>query len=91
MHVPGVMPEWLKVAGFQAVVRWQVSHDAVVGMWDAGLPVAVLPLWQVMHVPGVMPAWLKVAGRHALVLWQESHDAVVGMWDAGLPVAVEPL
>jgi hypothetical protein len=44
MHVPGVTPAWLKVAGFQAVVRWQVSHDAVVGIWDAGLPVAVVPL-----------------------------------------------
>jgi hypothetical protein len=65
--VPGVTPAWLNVAGFQAVVRWQVSHDAVVGIWDAGLPVAVVPLWQVMHVPGVTPAWLNVAGFQAVV------------------------
>ncbi|MBC2729584.1 hypothetical protein [Thiobacillus sp.] len=38
-----------------AVVLWQVSQDAVVGMWVVGLPVAVVPLWQVEHVPGAMP------------------------------------
>jgi hypothetical protein len=51
-----------------AVVLWQVSQDAVVGMWVVGLPVAVVPLWQVEHVPGAMPVWLKVAGVQALVL-----------------------
>ncbi|QLQ01501.1 MAG: hypothetical protein HZY77_10135 [Thiobacillus sp.] len=51
-----------------AVVRWQASQDAVVGMWVVGLPVAVVPLWQVEHVPGAMPVWLKVAGVQALVL-----------------------
>jgi hypothetical protein len=39
-----------------------------------GLPVAVVPLWQVEHVPGAMPVWLKVAGVQALVRWQVSHD-----------------
>ena len=56
-----------------------------------GLPVAVVPLWQVEHVPGAMPVWLKVAGVQALVLWQVSQDAVVGRWVVGLPVAVVPL
>ena len=42
--MPGATPLWLKVAGVQAVVRWQVSHDAVVGTWPEGLPLAVLPL-----------------------------------------------
>ena len=54
-HVPGAMPVWLKVAGVQALVLWQVSQDAVVGRWVVGLPVAVVPLWQVEHVPGTMP------------------------------------
>jgi len=36
--------EWLIVAGFHAVVRWQVSQDAVVRMWLPGLPVALDPL-----------------------------------------------
>ncbi|HSC94248.1 MAG TPA: hypothetical protein VLC73_04725 [Burkholderiales bacterium] len=29
-QVPGATPVWLKVAGSQAVVRWQVSQEAVV-------------------------------------------------------------
>ena len=43
-HVPGATPVWLNVAGFHAVVRWQVSHAAVVGMCVAGLPLAAEPL-----------------------------------------------
>lgn len=31
-HVPGATPVWLNVAGSQAVVLWQVSQDALVGM-----------------------------------------------------------
>jgi hypothetical protein len=55
-QLPGVTPAWLKVAGFQAVVRWHASHACVVGTWAAFLPVAVEPLWQVAHEPGVTPA-----------------------------------
>ena len=46
---------WLKVAGNHALVLWQESHEAVVGMWALGLPVAVEPLWQVEQVPGATP------------------------------------
>ncbi len=60
-------------------------------MCVVGLPVAVVPLWQVEQVPGATPVWLKVAGVQALVLWQVSHDWVVGMCVVGLPVAVVPL
>jgi len=81
----------LKLAGNQAEVLWQESQAAVVGMWPAGLPLAVEPLWQVEQVPGATPLWLKVAGSQAEVLWQESHEAVVGMWVAGLPLALLPL
>ena len=66
--MPGATPVWLKVAGVQAEVLWQVSHDWVVGMCVVGLPVAVVPLWQVAQVPGAMPVWLKVAGVQAEVL-----------------------
>ena len=59
---------WLKVAGSQAVVLWQLSQAAVVGMCVPGFPVAVLPLWQVEQVPGATPLWLKVAGSQAVVL-----------------------
>ena len=67
MQVPGATPACEKVAGIQAVVRWQVSHDAVVTKWFALLPVAVLPLWQVAQVPGATPACENVAGVHAVV------------------------
>jgi len=73
------------------VVLWHESQAAVVGMWPPGLPVAVVPLWQVEQVPGATPVWLKVAGVQAVVLWQVSQAAVVGMWPVGLPVAVVPL
>jgi hypothetical protein len=83
---------WFIVALLHGVeVLWQVSQAAVVGMCPAGLPLAVVPLWQVAQVPGATPAWVNVAGVHAVVLWQVSHDAVVGMWPPGLPVAVVPL
>ena len=81
----------MKVAGFQAVVRWHWSQAAVVGMWPLFLPVAVEPLWQVAHEPAVTELWLNVAGFHPVVRWQLSHAAVVGTWELFLPVAVEPL
>ena len=59
---------WLKVAGVQAVVLWQVSQACVVGMCEVGLPLAVVPLWQVEQAPGATPAWLKAAGFQATVL-----------------------
>ena len=70
---------------------WQLSHELLVGMCAAGLPGALLPLWQVTQVPGATPLWLKAAGTHAVVLWQLSHELLVGMCAAGLPLAVEPL
>ena len=79
-HEPGVTPLWLKVAGIQAVVRWQVSHEAVVCTCLLGLPVAVVPLWQVAHEPGVTPLWLKVAFLKPpglVLLWQVSHGCAV--------------
>ena len=81
----------MKVAGVHADVRWQASQDCVVGRWFDGLPVAVVPLWQVAQLPAVTPLWLNVAGSHAVVRWQASQDCVVGIWFAGLPVALVPL
>jgi hypothetical protein len=43
----------------------------------AGLPGAVVPLWQVLQLPAVTPLWLKVAGNQAGVLWQVSQLCVV--------------
>jgi hypothetical protein len=55
MQVPGATRAWLKFAGFQAVVRWQASHDIVVGRCFARLPEALDPLWQVKHSPRATP------------------------------------
>ena len=56
-----------------------------------GLPLAVVPLWQVAQLPGDTPVWLKVAGVHAVVRWHTSHCWLVGTWLLGLPLAVLPL
>jgi len=53
---PPVTPVWLKRAGIQASVVWQLSHSAVVGMWLVFLPVACTPLWQLLQVPAATPA-----------------------------------
>lgn len=79
------------IVGVQAVVRWQASQDLVVAKWLPDLPVAVLPLWQVLQLPGVIAVWLNVAGVHAVVRWHWSQLAVVGRWLAFLPAAVVPL
>ncbi|MDD5363720.1 MAG: hypothetical protein PHR30_00155 [Gallionellaceae bacterium] len=40
-QVPAATPAWFIVAGVHALVRWQVSHAAVVAMWLADFPVAL--------------------------------------------------
>ena len=61
-QVPATTPVWLKVAGSQAVVRWQVSQEAEVTTWFVVLPFALVPLWQEAQVAGATLAWLKRAG-----------------------------
>ena len=85
------MPLCVKVAGFHAEVRWQASQACVVCTWLVGLPVALLPLWQVAHEPGAIPVWVKFAGFHAEVRWQASQDCVVATCLVDLPVALLPL
>jgi hypothetical protein len=44
-QVPATTPVWLNAAPANDVVDlWQVSHAAVVAMWVADLPLAVVPL-----------------------------------------------
>jgi hypothetical protein len=81
----------LNAAGSHPVVRWQLSQDAMVTTWFAGLPRAPEPLWQVAQLPGATLAWLKLAGIQALVRWQLSQAAMVTTWPEGLPGALEPL
>ena len=58
----------MKLAGTQALVLWQLSHACVVGICVVGLPLAMLPLWQVEHVPGATPLWVNAAGFQAIDL-----------------------
>ena len=58
--------------------------------WLVGLPVAVVPLWQLAQVP-VNAAVAKVAVVQFVVTWQSSQTLLVGRWLVGLPVAVVPL
>ena len=37
------------VAGIQATVEWQASQLSVDKIWELPLPVAVVPLWQVLQ------------------------------------------
>jgi hypothetical protein len=86
------------VAGFQAVVVWQVSQVAVVGTWVADLPrplpveVRWAPSWQLAQTDPATAVWLIAAGFQAvlLLLWQLSQVAVVGMWLVFLPKARVP-
>jgi hypothetical protein len=42
---------WFQVLGFHtvSVALWQLTQFAVVGKWVLFLPVAEVPLWQVVH------------------------------------------
>ena len=57
------------------------------------LPVALVPLWQLVQVVAeVKVLWSALAPVHVVLdLWQLSQLAVVERWLAVLPVAVVPL
>jgi hypothetical protein len=60
------------------VLVWQVSHWAFVWMWDADLPDAILPSWQVEQRPTDVPSCtIALTGKNAPVVWQASQLAVV--------------
>ena len=61
------------------VTLWQLKQLTVVGMWLLALPVAVLPLWQVVQLVAVVNVlWSTLAPvQTAVDLWQVSHAAVV--------------
>ena len=65
MQLP-VMPAWSKRAPEKVAVVWQSSQRFDVGGWLVGLPIAVLPLWQLAQFP-TTPKWSKVAGENASV------------------------
>ena len=55
-QLPGTTPAWSNArAGSQEVLRWQLSHAAVVGTWFDVLPAVTAPLWQVAQLPGSTP------------------------------------
>jgi hypothetical protein len=42
---------WLKLLGFQFLVPWQEAQlSDPTGMWSLRLPVAPLPVWQVVQL-----------------------------------------
>ncbi len=55
------------MTGVQPVGLWQTSQERVVTKWVAGLPVAVVPLWQLAQAPGVTPVWVNMAGIQVVV------------------------
>ena len=57
------------------------------------LPVALVPLWQLVHVVALVKVlWSALAPIQIVVdLWQLSQFAVVDRCDAVLPVATVPL
>ena len=66
---------------------------AVVVMWLAVLPVALLPLWQLEQLVALVKVlWSALAPLQVLLdLWQLSQPAVVDRWPLFLPVATVPL
>ncbi len=68
-----------RVVGFHVRVLWQASQVLVLLMWPAGLPVALVPLWQVAQVPGATPLWSKTALDHEVVVWQSSQVLALAM------------
>ena len=84
---------WFQFVGVQPVTRWQLAQLAVVGMCTAFLPVALVPLWQLVQVVAVVKVlWSALAPLQVeVVLWQLSQLAVVDRCDAVLPVATVPL
>jgi len=71
---------WFIAHAVNAVVfLWHVSQVNDVGMCVvAGLPFAVVPLWQVAHWPATLAGCVKVAPANDVVLeWHVSHAAVV--------------
>lgn len=79
------------MAGLHALVAWQVAQSALVGTWLAGLPPAVVPLWQDEQLP-LTALWSTLrTGAQALTAWQLSQRVVVGICVADRPVALVPL
>jgi hypothetical protein len=50
----------IRITGDQVRVPWQLWQLVLLGLWLPGLPVAALPLWQLLQPP-VTEAWSKRA------------------------------
>ena len=67
---------WLKRLGFQLLVAWQLMQlVAATGMCVAFLPVAALPLWQLLPLGAALKVlWsTRALVQLPVVLWQVSH------------------
>ena len=45
---------WFHLLGFQLFVLWQLTQFMVVGMWVEVLPLAELPLWQLVQLVALL-------------------------------------
>ena len=74
------------MVGFQPVVAWQLMQFvAPTGMWAAGLPVALLPLWQLLQlVATVNVLWSTLAPVQLVVLRWQFSQTVCPAWTAVL-------
>ena len=69
----------------------------MVGIWPVGLPLALLPLWQIVQFSPLLPEiftllWLNEVGTHQAVEWQVSQPLPpTGMCLAVTPLALTPL
>ena len=81
----GVAPG--SIAPDHVVVVWQALHSSVVGIWSAGFPSAITPLWHELQAP-MTDIWSTlVTGSKVMVLWQSSHVSELSMCDGDLPMA----
>ncbi len=85
-----VIPVWfMAVPGPKAmVVKWQTPQSAAAGIWLAGRPSAVEPLWQEAQVPSTW-VWSTVTGGfHTSTEWHAWHESLVAICVLAFPVAV---
>jgi hypothetical protein len=83
---------WFQFVGVQPVTRWQLAQLAAVGMCTAFLPVALVPLWQLVQVVAVVKVlWSTLAPLQVeVVLWQLSQLPVTVACTAVAGLLVSP-
>jgi hypothetical protein len=63
---------------------WQLSQEAVVVIWRAPLPGALLPLWQESQLPSTAVWSTLRTGLQRWPSWQLWQALLLGIWSTGL-------